>query len=361
MCWFELLIRRAGLRRLLGTFAAIVLQLLPGHAWASATCTGTANITTISMPAFASVPRDAVAGTLLSSWVSSPAVTNYYTCSVSGGTATGAEFQPLSLTPSGVKVSNNGVSTTVFNTNLPGVGIAIQVRTYANGCSWQPWQDLGTPGSVPGAGSPPPAPWVGTNCSANGSRTNGGQASVALVKTGSITAGTVTGGVLFQAGSFIAPTMQSGMYQSFTVTSTAVTVLSCTTPNVTVSMGSYPAATFNGSGSSSNPVGFNVAVNNCPAGMNKIQYSFDAPGGVVNVTNGVIALSSDSTATGIGLQLKDNSGNALKYDTQYTLGSYVTSTGGSYTIPLTAAYYQTGTAVTAGTANGVLTFTMTYQ
>ena len=51
----------------------------------------------------------------------------------------------------------------------------------------------------------------------------------------------------------------------------------------------------------------------------------------------------------------------LKYDTQYTLGSYVTSTGGSYTIPLTAAYYQTGTAVTAGTANGVLTFTMTYQ
>jgi major type 1 subunit fimbrin (pilin) len=155
--------------------------------------------------------------------------------------------------------------------------------------------------------------------------------------------------------------MQSGMRQSFAVTPTAVTVASCTTPNVTVSMGSYPAATFKGSGSSSNPVAFNVAVNNCPAGMNQIQYSFDAPGGVANANNGVIKLSSDSTATGVGLQLKDNAGNALKYDTQYTLSGYVTSTGGSYTIPLKAAYYQTGTAVTAGTANGVLTFTMTYQ
>uniref|UniRef100_UPI00163FAB96 fimbrial protein n=1 Tax=Burkholderia gladioli TaxID=28095 RepID=UPI00163FAB96 len=63
----------------------------------------------------------------------------------------------------------------------------------------------------------------------------------------------------------------------------------------------------------------------------------------------------------IGLQLKDGNGNALKYNTQYTLTSYSKSTGGSYTIPLTARYYQTAAQVTAGSANAVLTFTMTYQ
>jgi major type 1 subunit fimbrin (pilin) len=61
------------------------------------------------------------------------------------------------------------------------------------------------------------------------------------------------------------------------------------------------------------------------------------------------------------LQLKDGSGNPLKYNTQYTLTSYSKTTGGSYTIPLTAAYYQTAASVTAGSANAVLTFTMTYQ
>ncbi|WP_233835465.1 fimbrial protein [Paraburkholderia sp. ZP32-5] len=34
---------------------------------------------------------------------------------------------------------------------------------------------------------------------------------------------------------------------------------------------------------------------------------------------------------------------------------------GSYTVPLKAAYYQTAASVMPGTANAVMTFTMTYQ
>ncbi|KWH26489.1 hypothetical protein WL99_22215 [Burkholderia cepacia] len=97
------------------------------------------------------------------------------------------------------------------------------------------------------------------------------------------------------------------------------------------------------------------------AGLDSIQYQFIPVNAVLDATNGVLALSSDSTATGIGLQLKDNSGKALTYNTQYTLASYDGSTGGSHTIPLTANYYQTSSSVTAGSANVVLTFTMTYQ
>jgi major type 1 subunit fimbrin (pilin) len=76
----------------------------------------------------------------------------------------------------------------------------------------------------------------------------------------------------------------------------------------------------------------------------------------------VLALTPTSTATGIGLQLKDGNGNPLQYNTtQYTLSAYNTATGGSYTIPLTAAYYQTAATVTPGSANATLTFTLIYQ
>ncbi len=95
--------------------------------------------------------------------------------------------------------------------------------------------------------------------------------------------------------------------------------------------------------------------------MNSIQYQFIPVNAVLDATNGVLALSSDSTAAGVGLQLKDSSGKALKYNTQYTLASYSSSVGGSYTIPLTANYYQTSESVTPGSANAVLIFTMLYQ
>ncbi|MBN3817322.1 type 1 fimbrial protein [Paraburkholderia sp. Se-20369] len=150
---------------------------------------------------------------------------------------------------------------------------------------------------------------------------------------------------------------------SFSLTPTNITVAACTTPNVTVNMGSVMQSAFKGIGSTGGmtPIPVNVAVNACPIGLTSIQYQFTPVNAVLDSTNGVLALSSDSTATGIGLQLKDGSGNALKYNTKYTLTSYSSTTGGSYTIPLKANYYQTSASVTAGTANAVLTFTMTYQ
>jgi major type 1 subunit fimbrin (pilin) len=364
MRWFELSVLRAGLRRLSGALAGVILLAMSGHVWAAATCTGAAQTFTLSMPTSVSVPRDAVVGTLLSGWVSTPQVTNYYNCTVSAPSSSGTDFEPLSMTKSGLTISNGGVTYTVFNTNVPGVGIAVGVRAFINGCGWQAPLDLG------GIGAPPPItpPWTGWVCNTVGAVTNGGQGLVMLVKTGPITPGTVSGGILFEAGSATAPavgsagTVQAGMRKSFSLTQTAVTVLSCSTPDVTVSMGSYQAATFTGKGSVTKTVGFNVAINNCPAGMTKIQYQFSAPGGVTDATNGVIALaSSASTATGVGLKLMDSTSTALKFDTQYQLTGYNTATGGSYTIPLLAAYYQTGASVTPGTANAVLTFTMTYQ
>ncbi|VWD43911.1 type-1 fimbrial protein subunit A [Burkholderia lata] len=346
------------------TLAVLMLGLGARTAFAqSASCSGPAQTVTISMPASVTVPRDAVNGTMLTAWISSPAINNYYSCTVSGSAFSGMVFEPLSMTKSGLTVTGSKrPAYTVWNTNVPGVGVAIGVNSIVNGCGPQNWLDLGTP-------TPPfPGPWVGNACNANGSVTNGGQTEVALVKTGPITAGMVAGGVLFEGASttgstFSGPyTVATSGHVSFSLTTTTVSVASCTTPDVTVNMGSHMQSEFTGIGSTTKQaVAVNVAVNACPIGLNSILYEFDPVNAVLDATNGVLALSSSSTATGIGLQLKDGSGNALKYNTPYTLTSYSKSTGGSYTIPLTARYYQTAASVTAGSANAVLTFTMTYQ
>ncbi|MBN3797612.1 fimbrial protein [Burkholderia sp. Ac-20392] len=344
------------------TLAMLLLGLGSRAALAqSASCSGTAQTIPISMSPSVTVPRDAADGTMLTTWVSSPTTTNYYSCTVSGSASTGMLFEPLSMTKSGMTVKGpTGVIYTVWNTNVPGVGIAIGIRSYVNGCQWQAWLDLGTPSTLF------PSPWTGWVCNTNGSVTNGGQAQMALVKTGPITAGIVTGGVLFEGGSAQSTTgtytVATASRKSFSLSSTVISVASCTTPNVTVNMGSHMQSEFTGIGSTTKQaVAVNVAVNACPIGLNSILYEFDPINAVLDATNGVLALSSDSTATGIGLQLKDGSGNALKYGTKYTLTSYSSATGGSYTIPLTARYYQTAASVTAGSANAVLTFTMTYQ
>lgn len=352
----------------LAAILACMFACLPHMAWAqSVNCPGTAQTITVSMPASITVPRDAPNGTILTSWVTTAATTNYYTCTVVTTSnvlpASGMSFQPLSVTKSGMTVMGpNNVAYTVWKTNLPGIGVAIGIHTYANACGWWPWLDLG------GAGGYPYSPWHGSACSVPTKPvTNGGQAQVALVKIGAVTAGTVTGGVLFEGasttsmdinGSF---TIATTGRKSFSLTPTVVNVAACTTPNVTVNMGTYKQSTFTGAGSSTPAVAFKVNVNACPAGLKSIQYQFIPVSAVLDASNGVLALSSDSTAAGIGLQLKDGSGKALKYNTQYTLASYDSTTGGAYTIPLTAAYYQTSATVTPGSANANLTFTMTYQ
>lgn len=330
----------------------------------TASCTGAGvTVITVSMPAAITVPRDAPNGTVLTSWVTTPNNT-YYNCAVTGSATSGVVFEPLSLTTAGLTVAGpNGVAYTVWKTNIPGIGIAIGVHPFVNGCGFQPWQDLGRP-----TGGGFPSPWVGTGCNANGAVTNGGQVQMALVKTGTITAGTVTGDSLFEVSSYTRLSGSSPLTiattgrKAFSLASTAVSVAGCTTADVTLDMGSYMRSKFTGIGSVSNPAKtFSIAVNACPSGLAKIQYQFIPVNAVLDATNGVLALSSTSTATGIGLQLKDNSGVALKYNTQYTLSGYNTATGGSYTIPLSANYYQTATTVTPGSANAVLTFTLTYQ
>ena len=79
---------------------------------------------------------------------------------------------------------------------------------------------------------------------------------------------------------------------------------------------------------------------------------FDAAKGVFNISGG------NNAATGVGIQLLyDNQPMAL--GSEVAVGSSID--GGGFTVPLKARYYQTGERITPGTANGMLSFTMTYQ
>ena len=84
---------------------------------------------------------------------------------------------------------------------------------------------------------------------------------------------------------------------------------------------------------------------------------------VIDDTNGIMAISSGSgNATGIGIQLSSSNTTlqAIKFS-QPTTGIMVSGTNATMTIPLYARYIKTDSTVTAGKANGKLTYLVEYK
>ena len=280
---------------------------------------------------------------------------NNWTCTLTNGL-------PIGVLPS-IIGSDTGKTATVggtypgtyevFSTSLSGIGIIFNVTTYLNGCGQMP--SLTISHSL-----------NGYTCNNNGTGPYGVvQVAAALVTSGPVVAGLVQGALVDQEEVFYktgSVNNQVGTPVNINTTPTSIVVLSCTTPDVPVPMGTHQVNEFSGIGSTTSPVkSFNISLNNCPAGMNSIQYRIDALTSILNAANSVVALDASSKATGIGVQLLDNTGKAFPLGTMTTFSGYNGGTGGSYTIPFQARYYQTGSKVTAGMANTEMTFTMTYQ
>lgn len=183
---------------------------------------------------------------------------------------------------------------------------------------------------------------------------------IGLITTGPVTTGGVISGVVAMAAPYEAGPVTS-LQHTFVISNITIVPQQCTTKDVTVSMGSYGMGLFNGIGSTTPAVNFTIGLNGCPAGMKGIQYEIDSVLPLANGANSVATLDRSSTATGIGLQLLDSKGSPLPMGTQQAFAGYNATTGGDFTIPLQARYYQTATAINPGTANTSMTFTMTYQ
>jgi major type 1 subunit fimbrin (pilin) len=114
-----------------------------------------------------------------------------------------------------------------------------------------------------------------------------------------------------------------------------------------------------GVGTTSADVPFNVQLtcDSTISGTFGIFMQMDAT--AINAKQGLFSLSGGSTASGVGIQVTQN-GQPITLGQPWQIASFpLTST--NLSIPFAAHYYQTGATASAGSANGVATYTITYQ
>jgi len=316
----------------------MALLLIALNASASCTETPTGVVKTLNSPASITINPYVAVGTVLNtSTFTGNSGTFTITC-----TTTFSEF-----TYQGVGTATNNI----YPSGIPGIGIQLSNAS-------------GTTGNWPVTETINPA--VKTYSATASVSTN-----FSLIKTGPITtSGTIAANVgnlvLPQQGNFVAfqINLASPMVVNFTKPSCSVT-----TPSIAVSLGAFPIGHFPAVGSTSSPIPFNIGVScvDGPSGSST-QMSVtltDASGADVGNTSNTLALSSASTAKGIGVQILYNGkvesygpdSNAAGNTNQFLL---TTGSNGVYTFPFYAYMIRTGT-VTAGSVITTATFTMSYQ
>lgn len=131
-----------------------------------------------------------------------------------------------------------------------------------------------------------------------------------------------------------------------------------------VQLGTHDIADFTGPGSHSDPVDFYITLNDCeddPAGsVARAFMRLDGVDGSVPVDRdlGLFTLTSDSSASGIGIQVMRSDNTPLKLEEFMDI---VPLTPGITRLDLRARYYQTEARVTPGEAKGALNFTIEYR
>ena len=248
------------------------------------------------------------------------------------------------IVESGVGTYNSTYKT--YSTNIPGIGLRFTDTTTG---SYYPVSSTS---------------WSGNN---SFNLTIG--FSIDVIKTGTVT----TGGSI--SGNIVQYAAQNGAYPIFyiylnapIVVNPTIPTCTVTTPSIQVPLGDVPRTVFSGIGSTSPEKSFNIGLN-CAGGAQgvaaTIYTTLTDQTNTANTSN-VLSLTSTSKAKGIGIQIR-NGTNVISYGpassaignkNQWMAGQ---SINGTFNIPLAARYVQTGATITAGSANGIATFTMGYQ
>lgn len=228
--------------------------------------------------------------------------------------------------------------------------------------------------------------------------TNTGPANfeLILIKIGTVTPGVLSGSslpIVSLFGNFGDARMlgfQMGISGNLQIVSRT-----CSTPDVTVPMGTYTSKDFTGINSATGWKNFSIRLNDCPAfhgtvskiaaswlsdsgnspggtgtkgvrEMNSLRYRIDPVRTAISLGNGILSLDPGapgrpSAATGIGLQIATQSTSTLSLASLESSGLTLNDFERSYSIPLRARYLQTGSRVTPGPANASATFTISYD
>jgi type 1 fimbria pilin len=136
---------------------------------------------------------------------------------------------------------------------------------------------------------------------------------------------------------------------------------SCQTPAVAVQLGDdYQLYEFVNSGDTPRIIKFNIALNQCQRGIQKVTYQLKANTPVIDPKKGIVSLNAGSSAKGIGLQLMNEVGQSIALDTPYAFSGF-DPTGTDFKIPLSASYIRLAdSTLEAGTANTEVSFIVSY-
>jgi len=142
-----------------------------------------------------------------------------------------------------------------------------------------------------------------------------------------------------------------------------------TTPSIPVTLGSVKSSVFTATGIKSPAVPFNIGLD-CTGVATNVGITFTDNTNIGNTTN-ILSLSPSTgipNATGVGIQIVPQlTGTAVKYGPDSSVAGNVNqimlgaSNSSIQSYAFTGQYISTASAVTAGPANGVATFTMSYQ
>ena len=302
-------------------------------------------IATFSVPASILVDPTVPVGSLLTRISLSGTFVKGSTCTSSGPTM-------FYWQGAGGYLGNN-----LYDSGIPGIGMR-----FVNVATW--------PGSASSFTTYPPVP-TGDSTTAD---TPLGLSPfyLDLVKTGPITSGgTLPAGVF---GKMTGGSSPSGdLWQSYEWSTPLVIQLlkptcSVATSSITVPLSAVSLSSFKGVGTTSPATPFNITLQcsgSIDGGSTTVYVTLTDQTNQVNLST-TLSLSTDSTATGVGIQVL-NGTSVISYgpdaDTigntnQWSAGS---AENGTFRIPLTARYVQTAPSVTPGSANGRATFTMSYQ
>ncbi|WP_207001635.1 fimbrial protein [Trinickia mobilis] len=227
----------------------------------------------------------------------------------------------------------------VYSTNLAGVGYKIRFTNSSNGESFT--------SDTKSGGFSDSYYWYG------------GDIEFSLIKTGSVTGGSLTTG---QYGylNFRTPVGYADVVAaSFEVVSGAIKTPTCTaTGPLTVKLGNISASTFNRIGTTSSAMDAKIAFTGCNSALASI--AFAASGNVDGNDATLFALSGDSTAKGVGIELLDKDG--ANVPPNGTVDWTTTQSGAQGTgYAFKVRYKQTQNVVAPGTANGAVTINIGYR
>lgn len=217
-----------------------------------------------------------------------------------------------------------------------------------------------------------------------------GTVTMELVKTGTIPAGSyglANGGqavisLHLVAGSVIPPIASARIVMGNTTSVPVIVVkdkptcsVSASSTSLDVPLGNVPRSTFTGLGSVSKEKSFNLVLE-CTGGdageSRGINITLTDPASSGGNSSTTLPLTPGSTASGVGIQVLRDNGTLVSYGAdsavvgnpnQWKAGTVTGAINGTqiFTIPLKARYVQTAPDVTSGVADGLATFTMSYD